>query len=126
MCSRNTSTSAPASSSLRDSAASNFVSTLMTRQNAPQARGRRPQRGSRGSAAPAGVVKLNNLFPFLIFLVEMFRSCQKYLKMVKNIRKRRRGEIEQLISVFDIPGRNVQFLSEIFGNGQKHKETPAW
>ena len=56
----------------------------------------------------------------------MLRPCQKYLEMVKNIRKRRRGEIEQLISVFDIPGRNVQLLSEIFENNQEHNETPAW
>ena len=55
----------------------------------------------------------------------MFSSCQKYLEMVKNIRKRRRGEIEQLITVFDIAGRNVQFLREIFGNYQKYTETPA-
>ena len=48
----------------------------------------------------------------------MFRSCQKYLEMVKNIRKRRRGEIEQLIFVFDIHDRNVQFMSEISENYQ--------
>ena len=56
----------------------------------------------------------------------MSSSCHKYLKMTENIRNHRRGEIEQLISVFDIPGRNVPILPEIFGNNQKHKETPVW
>ena len=48
------------------------------------------------------------------------------MKIVKNVRKRRRGGIEELISVFDIIYRNGQFLPEIFETDQKHKETPAW
>ena len=72
------------------------------------------------------MVELNKLFLFLKILIEMVSSCQKYLKIIKNIRKHRLGEIEQLISIFDIFDRNEQFLPEIFENGQKHKETPAW
>ena len=51
----------------------------------------------------------------------MFSFSQKSWEVVKNIRFHSVNMTCQSIIVFKIPARNVQFLPEILGSGQKHK-----
>ena len=55
------------------------------------------------------------------FLIKYHIFCQKSWKVVKNIRFPSVKMTCRSILVFAISVRNVQFLSEVVGSGQKHK-----
>ena len=55
------------------------------------------------------------------FLIKYHIFCQKYWEVVKNKRFPSVNMPCRSILVFEISARNVQFLPEIVGSGQKHK-----
>ena len=59
------------------------------------------------------------------FLIKYHIFCQESWEVVKNIRFLSINMTCRSIIVFEIPARNAQFLPEILGSGQKHKETPT-